>query len=449
MSFIGSMFDSSKGAGFQAGITGIQQPANTTNVGAANAASQEQLANQQQFLNSLQAQGGLANQASAMNQMQGVTNQLQGVANGTGPNPAQAMLAQSTGANVANQAALMASQRGAGANVGMLARQAGQQGAATQQQSAGQAATMQANQSLNALGQMGQMTGMMGQMANTQVGQQAAAQQAAASNTLGYNQAQLAALQGQNQANVSMQGNANTANAGIAQGNQAFQTGQVSGAEKGIGAAMMADGGEVGGSDMMGTIAKMAPMMAMMADGGAVSVAPTPAPAAAPMAPQSSFVSKFLSGDTGSAPDMSGGAPQSIAGTSEEGASSIGKGIANQAKGSPAAPSPDNIEMPSAPDVAMAKGGKVPVMVSPGERYLPKHTAKQVAAGKKDVMKSSLIIPGKAKVAGDSYANDTVPKKLEAGGIVIPRSVLQSSDPHKAAAKFVAAVLAKSNLKKK
>jgi len=93
-------------------------------------------------------------------------NQLQNVALGQGPNPAQAMLAQTTGANVANQAALMAGQRGASANSGLLARQAAQQGANTQQQAVGQGATLQANQSLNALNNMGNIYGTQAGAAN-------------------------------------------------------------------------------------------------------------------------------------------------------------------------------------------------------------------------------------------------------------------------------------------
>lgn len=66
------------------------------------------------------------------------------------PSVAQAMLAQQTGNNAAQQGALMASQRGAGANPGMIARQAAQQGGAMQQQSVGQAAALKAQEQLGA-----------------------------------------------------------------------------------------------------------------------------------------------------------------------------------------------------------------------------------------------------------------------------------------------------------
>lgn len=49
-----------------------------------------------------------------------------------------------------------------------------------------------------------------------------------------------------------------------------------------------------------------------------------------------------------------------------------------------------------------------------------------------NVMKSGGKVPGKAKVDGDSYTNDTVPALLSPGEIVVPRSA--AKDPEKAAA---------------
>jgi hypothetical protein len=97
--------------------------------------------------------------------------------------------------------------------------------------------------------------------------------------------------------------------------------------------------------------------------------------------------------------------------------------------------------------LAAAKGGKVPALVSPGERYLPPKDAKEAAMGKKDPMKAGEKIPGKPKVKGakNSYANDTVPKSLEEGGIVIPRSVTQGPYAHVEAMKFVRAAMAKQS----
>lgn len=186
------------------------------------AGQQGALASQQGLLQALQAQNGLGNQSN-------VYNQLQGVAAGTGPNPAQAMLNQATGQNVANQAALMAGQRGASSNVGLLARQAAQQGAGIQQQAVGQGATLQANQALNALGQAGNIANTQ---ASNQIGATNAntqAQQNAFNNELNaqlQTNATNAGIQNaSNTANVGMQSSQNTANASMAntqmQGTQA------------------------------------------------------------------------------------------------------------------------------------------------------------------------------------------------------------------------------------
>lgn len=170
--------------------------------------SQAALGQQAGLAQALQNQNGIGNQSN-------VYNQLQGVANGTGPNPAQAMFNQATGNNVANQAALMASQRGAGQNVGLMGRQAAQQGAGIQQNAAGQAATMQAQQQLGALGQMG---GVANQQAANQIGsignlnQYAQGQQGLAQQ----NQANLLnSINAQNNAGVSMQSNLNNSNVGM------------------------------------------------------------------------------------------------------------------------------------------------------------------------------------------------------------------------------------------
>lgn len=97
--------------------------------------------------------------------------------------------------------------------------------------------------------------------------------------------------------------------------------------------------------------------------------------------------------------------------------------------------------------LAMAKGGKVPALVSPGERYLNKEEATEVAQGKKQAITAGEIIPGKAKVSGakNSYANDTVSKTLEEGGVVLPRSVTQAPDKAKKADAFVKAVLSRKS----
>ncbi len=347
---------------------------------AQNATQTSQLSAQQQqaFLQQLQAQNGIQNQ-------QAVFNQLQNVANGQGPNPAQAMLANATGANVAQQAALMAGQRGAGANVGLESRQIAQQGANTQQQAAGQGAAMQAQQSLGALGQLG---GIAGQ----QVGQQQnALQQLQAANQAQQN-AQLNSLQGVNSA----VGNAQTPLNQIAANNT---NNQINGALGGAGAALGAIGRPMANTPVV-------------------------------QQPQAGDYSQFHNGDYSTLAKGGEVTPPKAKMTIPGGPRSyIGKHQAGT--------------LPTEHIVPMSQGGKVDAMVSPGEKYLPPAQAQAVAQGKADPIKEGQTIPGKAKVKGDSLKNDIVPAALEEGGCVIPRSVLEGPNPHEAAARFVAEHMSK------
>lgn len=194
------------------------------------------LEQQQALLQALQQQQGIANQAQ-------VYNQLQNIVGGGGPNPALAQLAQTTGQNIAAQQALMAGQRGAAQNVGMLARQAGMQGGALQQQAAGQAATLAAQQQMSALGQAGQMaTTQAGQqIAQTQAAQQAQAQQ----------QAQLMGQQqAYNQQQIQQQAAINAANAQLAGQTMGMAGSAIGGVMQGLGGGlagglMKAHGGEI------------------------------------------------------------------------------------------------------------------------------------------------------------------------------------------------------------
>jgi hypothetical protein len=512
MGSIGGMLGTAGGAagtGFKTPQqTQIQQGTNVGQVQQANTGTNAALGGQAGLLAALQSQGGLGAQTQALGQQQALSQQLgqaggiaaqtgalgglggvasqqagtlaalQGLANGTGPNPAQAMLSQQTGANVANQAALMAGQRGAGANVGLMARQAAQQGANTQQQAAGQAATMQAQQQLGALGQQAgleqAMAGTQGQIAGigqgltaaqqAALGQQAgqagqiAGQQIAETGAL--TQAQMAqqgqlmgALGQQNTANVAQQGNVNAANAGLAtaaMGNQGkLLGGALSGAALAAGlpgAAAAARGGKV----------------KKMADGGTTDTTQAandytspwnPQPAApqidapmaeAPNAPKSSF-GKFLTG-FGSAMNPQGGAEDPL----QKGMSTFIQAMGSRVKNAYNAPSDDSSETTD-----MARGGKVKAMVSEKEVVVPPEDANSPRKSAQYVKKELATGGGikartpdeKAVKKGNSYDNDKIPADLEEGSIVIPRSVMQSKDPVRGSADFVSKVLAKRGKK--
>lgn len=408
----------------QPGQAAITNPVEAGQIANSYGATQASFKQQQDLLNALQGQHGVQNQSN-------VYNQLQGVANGTGPNPAQAMLAQQTGQNVANQAAMAAGQRGAAGNVGLMARQAAQAGGNLQQQAVGQGATMQAQQSLNAIGQAG---GMATTMANQQ-------QQQTNNNTqsqMGFNQNLMNAQQGTNANAVASQNSVNAGNAAmnLQQQNQGAQlAGNVTGA---IGTAL-------------GTLATKTPAVtpaptpdgtqsgsggggqrvSALAAGGAVEnpqgQQSPQVPAVQPNPPMPSMASLLdAEAQTPAQPITAMSTPVA------SGAPQYGGTVGHMmAKGGLAKP-------------MYAAGGPVAALVSPGEKYLPPQAVAEVAKGK-DPIQMGRTIPGTPKVKGakNSYANDTVPATLEEGGIVLPRSVTQSKNPHWAAKTFIEGIMAK------
>lgn len=455
------------GANFNAQGTALAQPLTSSDGSTAYNAANAGIGQQQAFLQALQGQNGIGNQSS-------VFNQLQGVANGTGPNPAATMLANQTGVNNANQAALMAGQRGAGANPALIARQAAMQGAANQQNSVGQAANLQANQSLNALNSMGSL-------ATQQVGQQAGALSGYNSLLQGQEGTALGQLNAQNNSNVQMQSNQNNANAGIANTNAGAQYGLINGVISGAatagtsgatsGAAPKvaqagaggATGGQIGRSGF--TTPTGHTDVKMFAFGGAPA-SPTVGNSSNPQSRFGQAMSQF-----GSATPTSGGAAigsglakgigagfNALFGNQPSGVTMQNGTVASSENNFGAAP----LQMPTqqfgqqsptlgmdtdlgVSEPAMAKGGKAPVkaILSPGERYLSPDQVKKVASGEEDAMKVGKKVPGKASVKGDSYANDTVPATLQQGGDVIPRHITQSKDASEKAAEFVRAILRK------
>lgn len=390
MGFIKDIFNPSQGAGFTGSNTRIEQPFNAQEARENYANTQYDQQQQQQFLNALQGQNGIQNQSSVFQQQQGLANQLGLQAAGQGPNPALSQLHQTTAQNIANQGAMMAGQRGASSNAGLMARQAAQQGGALQQQAVGQAATMGAQQQLAAQQALMQQQAMMGQTAGQQVGQQGQA-------TMGLNQIGLQGqqnlygmLQGQNAANVQMQSNMNNANAGIAQGNQKFQQGMLGSVGNLLG---MAHGGVVHG----------------YADGGMTK----------DYSGAQSYIGQFMSGSSGQQ-------DQSFKAGNDFGAG-IKKGF-GKAFGSSGA----GIDTAAAP-VESAGIGEVIGEAAP--------LALAASTGGK--------VGGQAMAKGDSSKNDNVPAMLSPGEIVIPRSVLQSEDPVGGSAKFVQAILARHNMSQK
>lgn len=453
--------------------------------------------------------GGYGNFQQNQMQQQQLADQYGQQAMGHGPNPAQAALNQNTGNNVAAQNALMAGQRGAGANAGMMARQAGQAGAGVRQSAIAQAATLQAQQSLAAQQQQAALFGQMGaqniaeQQANTQMFSAATGAQNAqnAGQIQNYGQMQgINSTIAQNNANAVNQttggilgGAASIAsmfsdenvkkdikpaggkikefldNAGAheysydssVQGKPGAAPGRHIGPmaqelEKSeLGQQMVTNtpqGKMVDFQHSMGTmVASLSELNKRlealegggkkMAQGGEVEQQPDAG---------AGFKSNATSGAMPYAPPglasvpMGEGVAGGIPSISKMMGGQMGAGGVAMAEGGPVSFAGRHLN-------GYAHGGQVNAMVSPEEIYLNPREAREVAGNQdkaKRILPHAKHIPGKAKVKGNSYSNDTVPAKLEEGGVVIPRTVANSKNLSASAAKFVAAALARKGGKK-
>jgi hypothetical protein len=385
-----------------------------------------------------------AQQANLTNVNQGQTNllgQLGQIANGNGPNPAQAQLAQATGANVQNQASLAAGQRGAASNVGMIQRQAAQQGRSAQQQAAGQGATMQAQQQLGALGQQSGVLGQQGQQA------------------VGMTGAYESAINSANQINAQTAANA-------AQFGQGFGGGLL----QGVG-SMLAGGGEVEPQhyDQGGDVFQFGNPSANIGTYGGDATTPETSMAGG-AGSGSSFVGQFLSGAGGNSGQAGSkknpglfksilghlGKSQAAASNPASGSTSLGSGSSYNMNLSPAGNA-----MINSPGMAAGNAGYAGADVGTGAAAGGAEAGGAAAAGGGDSLlalaaKGGQIeklkaqgghVPGKAKVKGNSYSNDTVKALLSPGEVVIPKSVMESGDPARGAAQFVQAVMAKKRKK--
>ncbi len=428
---------------------------------------QTDVASQQQALaNQMSAANGVGTQNQAIQGLQGTAGMYQNIASGQGPNPAMAALNQATGQNVANQAALMAGQRGAGSNAGLLARQAAQQGAATQQQSVGQGATMQAQQQLNALSGLSGAQQAIGGLGSTQVGQQQG-QQAAQANmanqiagqqigqvnnnattALNNQQSMQNALAGINSAKVSSMGSVNAANAGLANTNMQGQQAVLGGAMQGMAGGSSLVGGKAHGGEIKkmaegGSLAPEAPWQAEATAGQSMAApqqqqAPWQAEATAgqsmpvssvPPGPQSSFGQAVNTAQASPTPEAPKDAPQSKDTPLSFNPAQQGYGSAKLEAGTKAL---------AGSGMDFIKGMMSEVKNAAGAAAMAAEGGLADDGGHVAAKNPNQ----KAVTAGDDYSNDKIPAELSEHEIVLPRSVTMSDDPIKAAGEFVAKTLA-------
>jgi len=375
---------------FQATGANIQQGTNANQLNQAYTGAQgalNQATNQSNVLNN-----GLNQGAASQNTL---TQQLQAESVGGGPNPAQAALNQNTGQNIAQQAALAASTRGAGANAGLIAQNAANTGANLQQTAVGQEATQAAQQQLNA-------QNSLQNLASTQVNQGSNATQLANQTQQGEQGILQNANTAANNAAVSQQENLNTTNAATSAANQNANLNVLAGVGKAVSSlggasALFARGGEI--PEHLNHVAKI--YHPHFANGGA--------------AWQNAPV------ETGS---INPGAPANLPQFVNMFANSQGP-----AKPKPA-PAPSNAVPAAQPvtsavqDTALANG--------------PMQFPEEAHGGKIKNFKKGGDVPGKPKVNRDDYGNDTVSAKLSPGEVVMDLNTLKDRGKLGKMARFVA-----------
>lgn len=397
--------------GFVANALGFNNSYTNTSGAGANTTAQ-QATDETTLANALAGQGTLAQQ-------------LQAQANGQGPNIANLQLQQATNQNNQNAAASLGSQRGM--NPALAQRIISQQQATNNQNAAGQSGVLRAQQQLAAQGALGNV-----------YAQQA---QEGAQNLNTLTQAQTAA---------------NNSNAAAAGQNAQIGGGLVGGILGGGAAALgLAKGGKVTPEHHLSQMLISAGHLikpkkyAFGTDDGGVEASYVAEDSAAgggidpshTDTPASQLITQSYNGpdpanqvvDTANAvseanPIQANAKKPGAFGTGFANATKGGMGAAMAPVASPAFANvpPPQLTQPNqisglAP-LLRAHGGKVPAMVSPGERFIPPQYVEAVKTGKIKASKVAPKFPGKAKVKGDSEENDNIPKSLEEGGVVVPRT---------------------------
>ena len=190
MGFIGSLFGGKRGMGFEA-QSGLQpgQLEETYKK------QQEDLQRMSDLAAAMQP-GGTQGLAAQMD----LSKQLAAMSQGQGPSVAQSMLEQERQKQVAQQAALLGSQRGASQNVGLTGRTAARVGADVGMEAAGRAATLRQQEQLGAMEQLRALSGQQVEqqrLGTAGAGQARLAAQEQALGALGRQQAAQAGVEAQ------------------------------------------------------------------------------------------------------------------------------------------------------------------------------------------------------------------------------------------------------------
>ena len=433
---------------FSAGAANVQAGTNQDQLSNAYSGAQNAIGQQQDIANTMMPQAG-----QAVAQQAGLANAYTNQMNGLGPNVAQNELNQATGQNVAQQASLMAGQRGAGANAGLMARENAQQGAATQQQAVGQAATLGAQQQIAAEQNLANLSATQANQAQAGVQGLSNAQQNEQGILQGANTAY-------NNAGVGMQSNINNANAQTSIANQQAGQNVIGGLLSGASGALSGVAGSIG--KLFGAEGGVVPepnwkKHLRMCDGGAVKMAGggpivgnplvgNPGP----MGPQS-FAGQWLSSNnTGSSAPNIAAMPQR---TDNSGGEALSEGISdamNANYGSPSTPTTGGLTMPELGSSAvpgptnytLGSSVSAPAGAPSYSGALGSYNLKAKGGKVNPLAKDE-----KATKKDNSYDNDKVPAMLSEGEIVLPRSITMHPMAPERAAEFVRRVQAKKGMR--
>lgn len=454
---------------FQGAAANLTPGTNTAQLNTAYGGVQGALGAQTNLANTVAPQA-----ATAVGNQNAIAAQELAMSQGQGPNPAQTELNTATGQNVAAQAALMAGQRGASANVGQIARESAQQGAATQQQAVGQAATLEAQQQIAAQQNLTNLSNNQVTQAGNATGAASTAQQ----NEQNILQNANTSL---NNADVSMQSNLNNVNSNAAIANQNNNSNIISGAFSGASSLLgFAKGGEIAPNPLVNNqpasgASWAAPQFTQSSASGGPGVSGSPDSVQSAPTP---FTTKPKGPDPGAlglqaednphASDLMYDTPGQY-GSSIMNAPDAGTSAGTYMGSSPGAPLASNPQADFASSImntpGFAGGGRiatgphrshvanflagggatgVKAVVSPKEVYLAPEQVHKVLHEGADPMKIGYRFPGKDKVKGrDSKKNDVIPTTLREGGCVIPVHITTHKDSSQRGRKFVARTMAK------
>lgn len=350
---------------------------------------------------SAQIGGAYANAQNNYGQQQNYINMLQQQASGQGgPSVAAQLLQQQTQSNNQGAASLVASQRGL--NPALAARMGLNAQAMNNQASAQSGALLRSQEQLQSQGLLGQALGQQGSQNLQLLGQANQASQGAQQINAG--------IAGQN---AQLQLGAEQINAGVASQNATTDAGLVGGLLGGLSS---------GGAQAMSSAKQMA-------QGGMVDDHLKHIQTGLQIYGQ--YQKLFGNSPGASSGAASGGASAGSAGAAAgDAGAAAGEGVGDAAAGAGEAVG----------DAAAGAGAAVGDAGAAAGEAIGTAVADGIAA-----MAASKggTVPGQAKVAGNSFKNDTVPAELSPGEIVVPRSITQGPNAGERAKKFVEQLLAR------